>query len=326
MLKYSIPTTQSATALPTTTLSDTTTIESYPAQLTVSHVIVIILQNKNESYVLGNGDAPYINQVLIPNYSIAENYYAVAHPSLPNYIAITSGSTLGVRKNEGFTERLQYTNIIDLFSEHNITWKAYMESMPANQDGSCNSELGDTNYTYGYFTFQDPFVYYINIMNNTARCNQIVPLAQFGVDLARNQLPEFSFISPNILDDGHTASPAPQNTTICAPSGTAMQCADNWLSGFLPQVTNNPVFSNTIIFVTWDESIRGSQTSNSFPNNKVLLIAVSPDSKKGFADNATLYTHYSLLATIEKIYNLGNLGRNDTTANVINDLFVNNTV
>jgi hypothetical protein len=287
-------------------------------------VIVILLEDKNESYVLGNNDAQYINNILIPNYSIAESYYAAGHPSLPNYIAITSGSTFNIPNNEYPTMSLPDKNLVDLFSEHNITWKGYMESMPG---GSCNNAIFESGGTYGYFTKHDPFVYYKDIMTNLTRCSQIVPLTQFSVDLASNKLPDFSFITPNILDDGHTAPPAPQNTTICPPSGTAMRCTDNWLSGFLPQVINNPVFANTIIFITWDESANvGNKTLDTNPNHRVLFISVSPHSKKGFADNTTLYSHYSLLATIEEIYGLGNLGRNDTTANVFNDLFMNNTV
>jgi hypothetical protein len=296
----------------------------HPGQFVVKHVIVIVLEDKNESYVLGNSNAPYINDILIPNYSIAEDYYSVGHPSLQDYIAMTAGGTLGVTNDETPGWALTDKNLVDLFSEHNITWKGYMESMMGQND-SCGSELlSSTINSYGYVTRHNPFVYYTDIMNNMTRCRQIVPLTQFSIDLTNNQLPDFSFITPNVLDDGHTT---PSNATTCPPSGTSLQCADIWLSGFLPQVTKNPVFSNTIVFITWDESARiGNETKNTNPNNQVLLIAVSPDSKKGFVDNTTLYSHYSLLATIEKIYDLGTLGRNDTTANVIGTLFVNNTV
>jgi hypothetical protein len=324
ILRYSNTVSQPVTT-PTTTISSTTTMASYPSQFTASHVIIILLENKNGSELLGNKDAPYINKVLIPNYSIAERYYAVGHPSLPNYIAITSGTTFSITNNEYPVESLPYKNLVDLFSEHNITWKAYMESMPSNQKGSCNNELSNAaGGVYGYFTKHNPFVYYMDIMSNLTRCNRIVPLTQFSIDLANDQLPEFSFIAPNILDEGHTT---PLNMASCAPSGTTMQCADNWLGGFLPQVINNPTFTNTIIFITWDESDKlGNQTTDTNPNYNVPLIVVSPHSKKGFADNTTVYSHYSLLATVEKIYGLGNLGRNDITANVISDLFTNNTI
>lgn len=316
--------TSTLTIPPVSNFTQTSNTTAYSDRFIVNHVMVILLENENESYIIGNKNAPYINKMLIPNYSIAEKYYALGHPSLPNYIAITSGSTFGIKTNDYFTELLQYTNIVDLFSEHNITWKAYMESMPIGRRGSCNTELGNAGGTYGYFTKHNPFVYYSDIMNNLTRCSQIVPLKYFSIDLANNQLPEFSFITPNILDDGHTSPP---NNATCPPSGTALQCADNWLHGFLPKVINSSAFNNTIVFITWDESlVPSTQISNTIPSNNVLLIAVSPDSKKGFAENTTFYSHYSLLATIEEIYGLGNLGRNDTTANVLNNLFVNNTI
>jgi acid phosphatase len=294
-------------------------------QFVVKHVIVILLESKNESFVLGNKDAPYINNILVPNYSITDDYYSVAHPSLPNYIAITSGSTFGVRNNSLLVDSLPYKNIVDLLAEHDITWKAYMESI-MTVNGSCGGAfLSEAKETYGYVSKHNPFAYYTDIMNNKTRCRQIVPLSQFSADLANNQLPGFSFITSNIMDDGHTAPP---NATACAPSGTSLQCADNWLSRFLPPIINSPEFANTIVFITWDahhESAPMNQTTTS-PNNRVLLIAVSPDSREGYVDNTTFYSHYSLLATIERIYGLGNLGRNDSTANVLSNLFVNDTV
>lgn len=318
----------SAKALPmaahsttTATTKSTTTTISYPSQFFATHVIVILLENENSSYVIGNKDAPYLN-TLIRNYSMAERYYAVGHPSLLNYIAMTSGSTMGVPDNEYPTRSLPYSNLVDLFSSRNITWKAYMESMPSNQKGSCNNALVNQGGTYGYFTKHDPFVYFTDITSNMSRCSRIVSLTQFGADLANNQLPEFSFITPNILNDGHTVPP---NATTCAPSGTTLRCSDNWLSSFMPKIISDPIFANTIVFITWDENLKGTETTNAFPNNKVLLLTVSPHSRKGFADNTTIYSHYSLLATIEEIFSLGNLGRNDTTANTLDNLFINGT-
>jgi hypothetical protein len=101
---------------------------------------------------------------------------------------------------------------------------------------------------------------------------------------------------------------------------SSLQCSDTWLKSFLPNIIDNAAFANTLIFITWDEAKPYSGP------NKVLLLEVSPFSKKGFAENTTLYSHYSVLATIERIYSLGSLGRNDSTANVTSDMFVGNTI
>jgi acid phosphatase len=279
------------------------------------------MENENETQVVGNADAPYINNVLIPNYSIAENYHSIGHPSLVDYISTIAGSDFGVDSNNYPTRSLPYENIVDILSAHNLTWKAYMESMAGYRNGSCEGPLLNSGGIYGYFTKHDPFVYFTDITNNATRCSQIVPFTQFNSDLASGNLPSFSFVTPNILDDGHTT---PLNASSCAPSGSTIQCSDNWLKSFLPGIIRNPEFANTIVFVTWDESVK-PKNQNVTDTNKVLLIEVSPSSKKGFEDNTTYYSHYSLLATIEKVYNIENLGRNDTTANVMGSLFANNT-
>ncbi len=316
--KAANPTTIASTSTTATQISNVVTAKQ------TKHVIVIIMENYGKAAVIGNISAPYMNSVLLPNYSIEGEYYAITHPSLPNYIAITSGGTLGVNSDFYPVHSLNDKNLVDLLSENNITWKAYMESMPNSKSPSCLNGLADSGGTYGYVHRHDPFVYYTDIVNNSTRCNSVVPLTQFYTDMKDGKLPDFSFITPNVLDDGHDAPPS---MATCPPSGTSLQCVDNWLSGFLNPVIGNAMFSNTVIFLTWDEAAT-SDTSGigGSGGGNILLVAVSPYSKKGFVANTTAYSHYSLLATIEKIYNIGNLGRNDSTANSMNDLFMNNTL
>ncbi len=312
-----------------TTISTTTTVESTatttilnPGQFFAKHVIVIFLENENATSIAGNNDAPYINDVLLQNYSVAENYHSIAHPSLPNYVAAISGGTFNITSNNYPIKSIASNSVVDLLEGHNVTWKAYMESMPGDIKGVCDSPILNAGGTYGYFTKHDPFAYFTDVMKNKTRCTKVVPLTQFSADLADDQLPEYSFITPNILDDGHTT---PLNASACPPSGTELQCADIWLSGFMPRIIGNPVFANTIVFITWDESIR-PKNANVTDTMRVPLIVVSPYSKKGFVDDATVYSHYSLLATVEKIENIGNLGLKDTTANVLSGMFRNETL
>ncbi len=288
----------------------------------VKHIILIVLENKNASYVLSGSNDPYIKHILLTNYSAAEDYYSIGHPSLLNYVALIAGSPFNIKNNSYPVDTLNASNLVDLLEEHNMSWQAYMESMPkSNTSVVCANGVTDSTSDPingpGYVHKHDPFTYFQDILNNYGRCSKIVPMTQFYSDLQDNKLPQFSFITPNVTDDGHTA---PSNPMRCPPSGLTMQCADNWLRSFMPTVINSEEFSNTIMFVTWDEAKPYNGP------NKVLLIEVSPFSKHGFLENTTTYSHYSVLATIEHIYSLGNLGRNDSTANVTSDMFVGNVI
>jgi acid phosphatase len=280
-----------------------------------------MLENKNISYILNSSSPdPYVRDVLIPNYSVAEDYFAITHPSLPNYIAITAGSTLKVKNNTIAEGSLNDTNLVDLLTEHNLTWKAYMQSMPTSNTLWCSNGFYNSNDPGngpGYVTKLDPFIFFSDIFNNYSRCGRIVPLTQFNEDLENNQLPRFSFITPNVTNNGHTVPI--NNVTTCPPSGTRLQCTDNWLKGFMQSIMKSKEFATTVVFIVWD----AAKPNNA--SNHVVTIVVSPYTKRGFVENTTFYTHYSVLATIEKIYSLGSLGRNDSTANVLDDMFIGNT-
>lgn len=288
----------------------------------VKHIILIVFENKNYTYLLSGINDPYIRDTLMTNYSTAADYHSIMHPSLTNYVSLIAGSPFNITSNEYKMDSLNERTIVDLLAEHNLTWKAYMESMPAvNATIGCANGLKDSNDSTngpGYVHKHDPFVFFTTIMNNYTRCENIVPLTQFYTDLKDNELPAFSFITPNVTDDGHTLPH--NNVTVCPPSGTMMQCTDNWLRTFMPQIINSQAFANTVVLITWDEAVPYNGP------NKVLLLMVSPFSKKGFIDNTSVYSHFSTLATIEHIYSLGNFGRNDSTANVTSTLFIGNAI
>jgi hypothetical protein len=59
------------------------------------HVFTIMMENTGFNTLIGNSNAPFISAAA-SNYGLATNYFGVTHPSQPNYIAATSGSTNGV--------------------------------------------------------------------------------------------------------------------------------------------------------------------------------------------------------------------------------------
>ena len=271
----------------------------------IKHVIIIVEENEAYSSIVNSSEAPYENQ-LIRQYSLAGNDFSPESPSLPNYIDLTAGSDLGITTDCSPSSSCQVnggmTNIGDLLHSSNLSWKEYAESMPS----PCyRSNSGN------YAVRHNPFVYYTDITDNGTDCNQhVVPMnittgAGFIDDLQSGKLPNFSFITPNLCNDGHNS---------CSNTMTQVQQIDEWLGVVVPKIIDSPEFASTALFITYDQ---GSTLSYS---SQVVCILVSPFANSGYVSN-NYYSHFSLLATVENIFGLGSLGRNDTTAAVMTDLF-----
>jgi len=160
-----------------------------------------------------------------------------------------------------------------------------------------------------YFTKHNPFVYFGAITGNNGTgstsgyCDShVVSMAQFYLDLQAGDLPNYSFITPNICDDAHSCP---------------LSTGDQWLSALVPKIINSSSFATTALFIAYDE---GSTNDTAGGGGRVPCILVSPFAKEGYVSNVE-YSHYSLLATVEAIFNLGSLGRNDTSAAPMGDLF-----
>jgi phosphatidylinositol-3-phosphatase len=248
----------------TTTTSTTTT---GGGRSPYTHVVWIVMENHSYSQIVGNKDAPYINQ-LATTYGSATNMLAEGHPSLPNYIAMTSGSSQGITDDGGPSSHP--LSVASIFSELGTHARSLEDSMPS----TCNkSDSGE------YAVRHDPEVYYTNL--GTACSTNDVPLGSTP-DLSA----EFTFITPNLIDDMH--------------DGTIAQ-GDQWLSTFMPKVFATPQYraGNTVVFLTWDED------DGSTPNH-IVTIVISPTSKG--ISSSTAFTHYSMLRTTEEILGLPLLG------------------
>ncbi|HZS62505.1 MAG TPA: DNRLRE domain-containing protein [Gemmatimonadaceae bacterium] len=141
-----------ATARPTLTVrygpSTTPTLPNF------SHVFTIIFENHEYDSIIGNTAAPYLNS-LASSYGLATNYNAITHPSLPNYMALTSGNTVFTTDCQGCTTT--GTSIVDDIERSGRTWRAYMETMPA----PCTTIDYNT-----YAQKHNPFVHYADIVTN----------------------------------------------------------------------------------------------------------------------------------------------------------------
>jgi acid phosphatase len=246
-----------------------------------SHVYVIVLENKEFSSVVGSSRAPYINS-LIAQYGLATSYYAIGHPSEPNYIALTSGGTQGV--NDDGVYNLGADNVFSQVAASGRTWHAYMQGYPGNcSTASSSSAVTDGPGQSGaYVRKHNPAISYTSISGNGAACANITNLASFDPAAAN-----FEFITPNMINDMHDGSIAD---------------GDNFVKAFLPSITNSSAFANSVVFLTFDE---GSSGANG--GGHVMTIAITPNMTAGFQATGS-YSHYSLLRTIEQAWGLPLLG------------------
>ena len=158
-----------------------------------SHVIVVVMENAEYGEVIGSTEAPYVN-ALARRYGLARSSYAIAHPSLPNYLALTSGATHGI-SSDCTGCAVSARNIVDQLEGAGISWGAYLEGAPA----PCfrGAEAG------GYAKKHNPFIYYRDIAASPARCGRLVGFGALAADLRGGRLPAYTWISPNLCDDGH---------------------------------------------------------------------------------------------------------------------------
>ncbi len=286
---------------PTSGLPPATAI---PTFTNFQHVFLIVMENNSYSSLMGNADAPWINNTA-GNNIVATNYYGVAHPSEPNYIALTSGSTQGVTSDVDVT--LNAPNIVDQLEAHGKTWRAYMQGLFSNGNtDKLASFAGD------YARKHNPFVSYADIQQNPARMANIVDFGQLGSDLASANVPDFLWITPDLCHDMHGAS-------SCSDAQSLIQTGDAFLSTTVNQIKQSPAWDgNSAIFITWDESESDDNSGCCAANpggGHILTLIISREASSPLTLNAP-YNHYSLLATIEKAWNLGCLANTCDTQSV----------
>ncbi len=255
-------------------------------------VFIIMFENENASTVLQNA---YFADKAGQGVLLTE-YRGVTHPSQPNYLATIAGDFFGWASDE--CTDLDDTTIVDLLESKQVDWMAYMEDLPEDDKTVCQQGL--------YYRKHNPFVSFTP--NQTSDRLAKIVNAQDNFD--PDTVPAFAWYGPNIQNCGHTVPG-------CSSAGGSIcnvNFAAQWLEGFLePLLANDSFMKNRLIVLTFDEDwpqVDDGQPETGDPTYMVLLgDMVDPGTTQ---DDS--YTHYNLLATIEKNFNLGNLGRNDENA------------
>lgn len=260
-----------------------------------SHVVTIVMENKEYDEIIGSPRAPFVNR-LARRYGLATASYGVTHPSLPNYLALTSGSTHGIASD--CTDcHVAARNVVDQLEAAHRSWRAYMEDMPR----PCFRGAG----AGGYAKKHNPFLYYDDVAGDPTRCRKVVPFTRLAGDLRAGRLPAYAFISPNLCDDMHDCDVA---------------TGDRFLARTVPPLLRE-LGPHGFLVLTWDEGSSDSGCCGGARGGHIATIVAGPDVRRGARD-ARPVDHDGVLRTEEEALGLPPLaGAANPKAGTLDALF-----
>lgn len=290
---------------------------THPA--TVSHVIFIVFENKSYSAIVGSSKAPYINQTLIPGCGLATNYHNYSHPSMPNYLALTSGTAQGKAVSADCNPAgcpQSQASIFAQLGNAGRTWRQYAEAMP----GNCRTaNFDNTSYVNAdgstgelYYVRHAPPPYYTSAPVPGECSHWDVPLGTSSsgkfltaLSPASDGLTAFSFVTPGGCNDMHDCS---------------ISVGDAWLAKWIPTISQSAAYQSgqLVVFITWDEGSGSDKVdgetcwdathadSSAYPSCHVATIVMSPYTTPGTA-SGDYFNHLGLLGTAEDLLGLPRL-------------------
>jgi hypothetical protein len=246
-----------------------------PVGIGPKRVWLIVMENRSYGQVIGEGDAPFFNQLAKRN-GLATDYHGVARPSQPNYLALISGSTQGVSDNHNHD--LRATTLFDQLETAGRSWAVFAENVP----GGCfrgETARGGPDGSGTYARKHEPAISFAAISGNPTRCARIRDLGSFDPAAA-----DFNLIVPNLCHSMHDCS---------------TRVGDEWLAQFVPKITGSDAFrQGGLLLVTFDEASGRDESQHT-----LLLFAgrhVAPGTR--VSERAD---HYALLRSIQAIFGVG---------------------
>jgi phosphatidylinositol-3-phosphatase len=245
-----------------------------------------MMENHDRSQIVGNSQASYINNSLLPISANMTNSYDVDHPSEPNYEAIYSGGEQGL----GGSDACPVSFSAPSLGGETASFKWYAEDMQGVGNPACEQGATDPDGSQYYARK------HVVMFNHTdTPASDGVPYTQLAADIASNSVPRLAFVSPNLCDDMHDSC-----------GGSAVANGDAWLAGNLPSMLAYANAHSGIVIVTWDE--------DNGDTGQIATFIVGPAIKIGTYNE--LINHYNILSTVCKKLGLTNLG-----STAINDIF-----
>ena len=276
-----------------------------PARAATAPLIIVMMENHGYSQVIGNSKMPYFNALWnegknktgpVTDYL---QMYAVSHPSLPNYLAIASGYTQHKPGTDTITVgQIPAKSVWDQLTAAGVSWRVFQEGMPS----TCfNGITYNSTATDGQYALKHNPATPFGPVYASAECQHVVPLTA----LSTSSLPQVSFVTPNLCDDDHGFPSGDPFTNCVTGTPGLLTRGDAWLKSHLTAWTK----AGADVLVTWDE---GAGTVHG--GGQIAALLTGPGVPAG--QNSTLFTHYSVLAGIEKKYGLTLLGNAATASPV----------
>jgi acid phosphatase len=249
---------------------------------------------------------PYFNG-LAKSYGLATQYYANAHPSLPNYFELTAGDATSITGvlGDSYPGPMTQNNVVRALTAAGKTWKAYVESLPSI------GYLGSDTDPYG--KQHNPFAYLSDVVNDPAHAGNIVPFTQLATDVSNGNVPDYAFIVPNLNDDAHDC---PTGMSTCTDA-QKLATADQWLQTNIDPVIKSSVFQDSLMVIVFDE---GDLTDLTNFGGHVAALIMSPKSKVGY-QSTTVYQHQSTLRLSLKALGVSNNPGDAATAPDMGEFF-----
>jgi hypothetical protein len=238
---------------------------------TYDHVIWIVMENKTRQSVIGAPDAPFETSSAAAC-ATATEFRMSGSPSLPNYLAMTTGGTQGVRDDNAPSHHaITADNLFRQVRAGGGTARSYVEGMP----GACALTSSGQ-----YAVKHNPAAYLQGGTDRAACRHDDVPAGTltdgaFITALRTKTLPTFSFVTPDVCNDTHDC-----------PVATG----DGWLRDWVGAITSSRLYAErrTAVFVVWDEE------------TPMPFIAIAPTVDAGTVVTSPI-DHYALLRTTEEL-------------------------
>ncbi len=271
----------------------------------IKHVLLVMLENHSYKQVVGNSAAPYQTS-LTKSCGSATAMFGATHTSAANYLALSAGEYPTASPPGCGSISTCHDNNDNLYHQletAGLSWKSYQESM----NGACSTS--GSNYKIGH----NPPLFYTDISHASCLANDLaVPdltalSGALWTNLQNQSLPSFSWVTPNLLNDGEGQ----------------MSTTDNWVKKFIVTVEQSASYQagNTAVLITYDEGTGADRVTGEDCTNQSLdmpiinntsahqdschvpFFVVYPYTPAGSSDGA-FFDHYSVTKTMEDLFGL----------------------